>query len=200
VGNELTIGTKSPAVRAVVIGASAGGVEALLSILPGFSPTYPLPIMVVLHVPPDKRSILAEVFQVKCRLAVREAEDKEPIEGGTVYFAPPDYHMQVEPDCRLSLSVEEPVNFSRPSIDVLFETAAEAYGAGLVGVVLSGANADGARGLKAIQDAGGVGIVQRPSCAVMPAMPQAALDACPSAHVMSLNQITDYLLEAAAPC
>jgi len=127
---------------------------------------------------------------------VREAEDKEPLEAGTVYFAPPDYHLLVELDRRLSLSSEEPVLYSRPSIDVLFESAADAYGSGLVGVVLTGANSDGARGLRAVRDAGGVALVQRPDQAQVAAMPQAALDACPGAVPLSLDEIASFLIAA----
>lgn len=180
-------------VGAVVIGASAGAVDALTAILPALPPDYPLPVMVVVHVPPDKKSLMADLFRYKSRVNVREADDKEPLAPGTVYFAPPDYHLLVEPDRRLSLSSEEPVHFSRPSIDVLFESAADAYGAGLVGVLLTGASADGARGLKAVRDAGGAAVVQHPDEAAVPTMPRAALAACPEASVMTLEQIAGYL-------
>ena len=131
--------------EAVVIGASAGALEALSVILPSLQKGFRLPVMVVVHVPPDKRSVLVELFQAKCRLPVREAEDKEPISGGTIYFAPADYHLLVELDKSLSLSSDEPVLFSRPSIDVLFESAADAYGSALIAIVLTGANQDGAK-------------------------------------------------------
>lgn len=180
-------------IQAIVIGASAGALEALSVILPGLPASFPLPIMIVVHVPPDKTSILAELFRQKCRIDVREAEDKEPIKAGTIYFAPPDYHLQVEADHRLSLSNDEAVLFSRPSIDVLFESAADAYGAGLLAVVLTGANHDGAQGAKAISQAGGTIIVQDAAEAFAPAMPQAALAACPDARVLSLAAIADYL-------
>ncbi len=179
--------------QAIVIGASAGALEALSVILPTLPATFSLPIMIVVHVPPDKRSILAELFRQKCRIQVREAEDKEPVKGGTVYFAPPDYHLSVEDDKRLSLSNEEPVLFSRPSIDVLFESAADAYGPGLIAVVLTGANHDGARGAKAVADAGGTTIVQRADEAFAPAMPEAAIAASPHAQVLSLAEIAEYL-------
>ena len=136
------------AVEAIVIGASAGALEALSAILPALPEGFRLPVIVVVHVPPDKRSVLAELFQAKCRVSVREAEDKEPIVGGTVYFAPPDYHLLVEADEHLSLSSDEPVLFSRPSIDVLFESAADAYGPALIAIILTGANQDGAEGMR----------------------------------------------------
>ncbi|MES2788205.1 MAG: chemotaxis protein CheB [Planctomycetota bacterium] len=186
-------------IEAIVIGASAGALETLSLLLPALPRGYPWPLMSVVHLPPDKNSVLAELLRAKCHVDVREAEDKEPICGGTVYFAPPDYHLLVEADRRLSLSSEEAVQYSRPSIDVLFESAADAYGAGLVGVILTGANSDGARGLKAVVDAGGTAIVQRPDQARASAMPQAALDACPDAQVMSIDEIVAYLLEIIPP-
>jgi len=188
--------TRARIAEAVVVGASAGAVEALSAILPTLPGDYPLPLLVVVHLPPDRKSVMVELFRSRCRLDVREAEDKEPIEGGVVYFAPPDYHLLVEPDRRLSLSGDEPVHYSRPSVDVLFETAVDAYGPGLVGVVLSGANNDGARGLRAVHDAGGTAVVQRPDLAFAAAMPAAALVACPDARAMTLEEIAIFLKEA----
>jgi two-component system, chemotaxis family, protein-glutamate methylesterase/glutaminase len=184
--------------EAIVIGASAGALEALSSLLPGLPADYRLPILVVVHLPPDKTSLLAELLRVRCAIRVREAEDKEPIEPGVVYFAPPDYHLLVEEDKRLSLSDDEPVLFSRPSIDVLFESAADAYAGGLIGVVLTGANSDGANGLKAVVEAGGVAVVQSPGSAYAVAMPEAAIAACPAARVLPVNEIAAYLREVGA--
>lgn len=181
------------AIRAVVIGASAGALEALSVLLPALPADYPLPILVVVHIPPDKRSVLAELFRAKTKLVVLEAEDKEPIRPGAVYFAPPNYHLLVETDQSLSISTDEPVLFSRPSIDVLFESAADVFGPALAAVILTGANHDGAAGLKAVADAGGKAIVQDPSAAFAPAMPEAALAICPQAKIMSLEDIAAYL-------
>lgn len=180
---------------AVVIGASAGAVEALGTLLPSLQPGFRLPVIVVVHLPPDRRSAMAELFRVKCALDVREAEDKEEIVAGTIYFAPPDYHLLIEADKVFSLSCDAPVLFSRPSIDVLFESAADAYGPMLIGIVLTGANGDGARGLKAIIDAGGRGLIQTPSSAFASAMPEAALGLNPTAHSMTLEAIAAYLAE-----
>jgi two-component system chemotaxis response regulator CheB len=177
------------AIEAVVIGASAGGLEALSAILPTLPASFKPPIFIVVHVPPDRRSLLPELFRSKCRVRVCETEDKEPIVGGTVYFAPPDYHLLVERDNYLSLSSDEPVFYSRPSIDVLFESAADAYGPALMAVILSGANEDGAAGLAVVAEAGGVAIVQDPDEAYAPAMPEAALASCPSARVLPLGGI-----------
>jgi two-component system chemotaxis response regulator CheB len=181
--------------EAVVIGASAGALEALSLILPGLPADYGLPVMIVVHLPPDKKSVLAELFQAKCGIEVHEAEDKEPISGGTVYFAPPDYHLLVEADKSLSLSNDEPVFYSRPSLDVLFESAADAYGPNLIAIVLTGANQDGAKGLKAVADAGGTTIVQNPQGAYASAMPEAAIAECPEAQILSLKEIAVYLQE-----
>jgi two-component system chemotaxis response regulator CheB len=186
-------------VEAIVVGASAGALEALTELLAPLPASFRLPILVVVHLSPDRKSILAELLDAKCQLEVREADDKEPIEPGTIYLAPPDYHLLVEPDKRLSLSSEEPVHYSRPSIDVLFETAAEAFGPRMIGVILTGANDDGARGLKGIRDAGGITIVQRPELAHVATMPQAALTACPEARALSLDEITTFLQEFSPP-
>jgi two-component system chemotaxis response regulator CheB len=185
--------TEPAIVKAVVIGASAGAVQALQTVLPALPPTYALPVLVVVHVPSDRSNVLLPLFQAKCRITVKEAEDKERMTGGVIYFAPSDYHLLVEADGSLALSTDEAVNYSRPSIDVLFESAADAYGSELVGVILTGANNDGAAGLKAVMDAGGVAIVEDPAGAYASAMPHAALEACPSATTMNLNAIALYL-------
>ncbi|HEX4408565.1 MAG TPA: chemotaxis protein CheB [Xanthobacteraceae bacterium] len=179
--------------EAVVIGASAGALEALSVILPALPAEYRLPVIIVVHIPPDKRSVLVELFQAKCAVKVEEAEDKIAIRDGTAYFAPPDYHLLIERDKSLSLSSDEPVLFSRPSIDVLFESAADAYGPALIGVLLTGASQDGAHGMKAIVESGGMAIVQDPHSAFAPAMPEAAIAACPGALVLSLQDIATYL-------
>lgn len=181
-------------IEAIVLGASAGAVEALSVLLPTLPRGYALPpLLVVVHSPADQKSVLAELFQTRCQVAVKEAEDKEPIRAGTIYFAPPNYHLLVEPDRRLSLSSDPPVLLSRPSIDVLFESAADVYGPALAGIILTGASSDGARGLQAVCEAGGIALVQSPESAHAPAMPVAALAASPSACVMSLEQIAEFL-------
>lgn len=184
--------------KAIVIGASAGAVQALLAILPALPASFALPILVVVHIPPDRDNMLVPLLQAKCRAKVKEAEDKEPIERGVIYFAPSDYHLLVEADQSLALSSDEHVNYSRPSIDVLFESAADAYGPGLVGVILTGANHDGAEGLRRVHAAGGVAIVQDRAEAYAAAMPDSALEACPSAHAMTINAITTYLTSLGA--
>jgi two-component system, chemotaxis family, protein-glutamate methylesterase/glutaminase len=182
-------------IEAVVIGASAGALDALNIVLPALPAGYRRPVIVVIHIPADRPSVLVELFQKRCNVKVREAEDKEPLKEGTIYFAPPDYHLLIEKDKSLALSDDEPVLFSRPSIDVLFESAADAYGSALLGIILTGANQDGANGIKAVMKAGGMAVVQRPESAFAPTMPQAALAAAPSAHVLSLEKIAAYLQE-----
>ena len=181
--------------RAVVLGASAGAVQALSRILPVLPCDFPLPVLVVVHVPPGRRNVLAPLFAAKCNLKVREPDDKEPIVPGTILFAPPDYHMLVESEHTVSLSVEGPVQFSRPSIDVLFESAADAYGSGLVGAVLTGANHDGAEGLRAVVEAGGTALVEDPASAAYPVMPGAALALVPGAESLSLSALAQRLLD-----
>lgn len=180
--------------RAVAIGASVGAIGALMAILPELQEGFPFPVFVVVHVPPDKRSLLPDLFADRCRLPVKEAEDKEPVVAGTIYFAPADYHLLVEEDFSLSLSNEEPVLFSRPAVDPLFESATDAYGEGLVAVVLTGASADGADGLRAAGEAGATCLVQLPGSAEGPTMPGAALAACPSARALSLREIASALV------
>ena len=179
--------------RAVAIGVSAGAIEALSGILPKLPGNFPLPILIVVHIPPDRRSMLSELFATRCALQIKEAEDKEDIVDGTVYFAPPNYHLQVEADFRLSLSSDEPVLFSRPSIDVLFETAADAFGEGLIGIILTGASSDGAKGLLAVSNAGGAAWVQSPETAEVPTMPEAALRGNSRAQPLTLRAMVDKL-------
>lgn len=186
------------AIRAVAIGASAGAVQALLDILPPLPATLPVPVLIVVHVPPGRDNALVSLFAGRCAVLVKEAEDKEPVLPGTIYFAPSDYHLLVERDGTLALSSDEHVNFSRPSIDVLLETAADAFAAGLVGIVLTGANHDGAAGLRAVCEAGGLGIVQDPATASSPAMPAAALALCPTARVETIDGITTFLVALAS--
>lgn len=180
-----TTAAAQTAYDAIVVGGSSGAVEALTALLPPLPATLRASVAVVLHLPRDRRSLLADIFRGRCALPLREAHDKDAVEPGTVYFAPPDYHLLMDQGPRLSLSVDPPVHFSRPSIDVLFESAADLFGPRLVGIVLSGANEDGARGLAAIRDGGGLTLVQDPASAPMPAMPQAALASGRVDHILT---------------
>jgi two-component system chemotaxis response regulator CheB len=180
-------------VDAVVIGASAGGVQALSALLPALSPETRAPIFIVVHVPRDKPNVLAEIFARKCALPVHEAEDKEPVAPGVVYIAPSNYHMLVDDGPQISLSADDPVHHSRPSIDVLFESAIEIYRERLLGMILSGANEDGALGLAAIKDAGGLTVVQKPDTALAPLMAMSALALRPADWVLPLEEIAAML-------
>ena len=184
-----------PRIEAVVIGASAGGVEALLTLLGPLRKGYVLPIIIVLHLPEERRSHLAEVFSRRLAMPVREAEDKQDIEAGTVYFATPGYHLSIEADRSLSLSLEERVHHSRPSIDYLFESAADVYGPTLAAILLTGANQDGARGLACVKRCGGLTIVQDPEEAQVATMPLAALKVQQPDHVLPIHGIGRLLVE-----
>lgn len=188
-------GRAAPARRfgAIVIGASAGGVDALSVLLPALPPTLAAPVFVVLHLPRDRPSLLVELFGRKCALPVREAQDKEPPQPATVYFAPPDYHLLIDAGPQLALSVDDPVRFSRPSIDVLFESAADVYRERLLAIVLTGANDDGADGLGAVLRAGGGAVVQDPQSAHMSLMPASAIARNPGVTVLALTAIAALL-------
>jgi two-component system chemotaxis response regulator CheB len=157
---------------ALVIGGSAGSFEVLRRILPPLR-TRDLVAIVVIHQSPNGGDI-ADAFRTIASLPCATVEDKQPVLPGTLWFAPPGYHLLVEREGCFSLSVDAPVNFSRPSIDVLFESAAEAWGPRLAGLVLTGANDDGARGLARIAECGGIGLVQDPADAEVALMPTAA--------------------------
>jgi two-component system, chemotaxis family, protein-glutamate methylesterase/glutaminase len=176
-------------IEAVVIGASAGGIQALSVVLPALPANLRAPVFIVLHLPRDRPSVLAEIFSRKCAVPVREAEDKEEVVPGTVYFAPANYHLLVDAGPQLALSADDPVHHSRPSVDVLFESASEIYKERLLGIILSGANEDGAQGLAAIHDAGGVTIVQQPDTASAPNMAVSALKLRPADRVLPLEEI-----------
>jgi two-component system, chemotaxis family, protein-glutamate methylesterase/glutaminase len=180
-------------IRLVVIGGSAGGVAALGTLLPALPADFSLPVVVILHLPPSRTSLLADLFGRKCRLPVVEAYDKAPLEPGHIYFSPPDYHLMIERDFTFGLSVDGPVNFSRPSIDVLLESAAASLGGEVLAIILTGTNADGASGMKAVRDAGGIGWVQEPGSAHSPTMPRAALERGGADAILALDEMVQAL-------
>ena len=183
---------------AVVIGVSAGGVEALKVLLPALPASFPLPVAIVQH--RDRRSdgFLAAYLGSMSTIAISEAEDKEPFCAGHAYLAPGGYHLLIEADLSLSLSADPRVNYSCPSIDVLFESAADVFASSLIGIVLTGANADGAQGLKAIKARGGLAVVQDPNTASATAMPRAALEATTVDHVVDLAGMAPLLIRLSA--
>jgi two-component system chemotaxis response regulator CheB len=180
---------------AVVIGGSAGAVDLLGALLPALPANYALPVIVVVHLPARRTSLLPAVFAHRCALPVREPEDKQPISSG-VWFAPPDYHLLVEADHTFSLSIDQPVRFSRPSIDVLFESAARAYATRLLGIVLTGANDDGAVGAQAIRKFGGVLAVQSPETAIASEMPRAAIERSSPQLVGTVRELANMMMIA----
>lgn len=179
-------------IRLVAIGCSRGGLSAMEQILPHLPASYDVPIAVVQHRAKDSTPLLASVMQRYCAVPVLEPDDKTEIEAGRVYLAPANYHLQVE-DSFFTLSVDLPVHYSRPSVDVLFETAADTFGADVIGVILTGANDDGAEGARAIRRAGGIVIVQDPATAEAPDMPRAAIASANVDHILPLEQIGPFL-------
>ncbi|MBV8853847.1 MAG: chemotaxis protein CheB [Sinobacteraceae bacterium] len=186
-------------IEAVVIGASAGGIEALSVLLPALPQNLRAPVFIVLHLPRERPSLLVEIFERRCALRVKEAEDKEPIAAGTVYFAPPDYHLLIEATGQLALSADEAVHYSRPSIDVLFQSAADVYAEKLLGIILSGGSEDGTDGLQAVHTAGGVTVVQQPEDALVPYMVRSALQRAPADFVVTLAELARLLAEMPLP-
>lgn len=170
-----------------------GGSNALPILLKGLPKEFPVPLIIAQHRGKEADLVLLRILQDGCALPVCEPEDKEPIVAGRVYIAPADYHLLVEPG-NLALSTECPVHYARPSVDVLFESAADAYGNAVIGVVLTGANLDGAQGAARIKARGGLVVVQDPSSAERPEMPGAAIKAAPVDRILPLSQIAAFLV------
>lgn len=186
-------GMSTQNIELIVIGGSAGAVEALSAILPSLPADFALPVAMVLHLAPNMPSCLVDVLRLSCALTVKEAEDKEPLHAASLYVAPPNYHLLVEKQRCFSLSDDDLVHFSRPSIDVLFESAAEAYGPAALGLLLTGANEDGAHGMACIKEAGGTVLIQSPATALVGTMPGAALHLATPDHVLALPDIGSFL-------
>jgi two-component system, chemotaxis family, protein-glutamate methylesterase/glutaminase len=179
----------------VVVGVSAGGLDAVCLILKGLPKKFGFALIIVQHRSRDSDA-LCQVLQTCSGLPVQEVVDKEAVETGKVYLAPADYHLLID-DGYFALSVDEPELYSRPSIDLTFESVADGYGARAIGVVLTGANRDGARGLRRIVDRGGLALVQDPDTAEVPVMPESALREVPEAEVISLPALAKRLCEIA---
>ena len=179
----------------VVVGSSWGGLRALSLILDGLPDDFPIPLAVAQHRGTESSEVLVRLLQKHTALEVVEASDKDPVASGHVYIAAPDYHLLAERGS-FALSTEGEVRHSRPSIDVLFESASDAYAERLVGVILTGANQDGAAGLRKIRNAGGVTVVQDPTTADRREMPEAAIAAVPEAKVLPLETIAGFLVDA----
>lgn len=179
--------------KAVVIGVSTGGVSALKFLLGSLPENFPAPVLVVTHITPDSDDALAVLLDTLCPIRVKEADEQEFVVPGTVYLAPANYHLLVERGGSLTFSVDPPVNFARPSVDVLFETAADVFGSALIGIVLTGAGSDGSRGLLKIQQSGGITIVQEPADAELSSMPESALQMVKADHIVCLKEIPGLL-------
>ena len=179
--------------KAVIIGGSAGSFQIVTRILNSLNPNFPVPILLCLHRLKHVRSGFVEALSLKANIPVTEPYDKEQLKAGHAYLAPANYHMFLELANRVALSTDEPVNHSRPSIDLSFITAANAYRDKLVGIILSGANRDGAFGLKKVADNGGVTIVQDPTESEVKTMPEAALQLTKVDYVYSTDQIIKFL-------
>lgn len=175
--------------QAIVIGTSAGGLNALKVIFSALSKDFSIPILVVQHISSHSDNYMTKYLNKLCKLNVKEADDKEIIKSGNIYFSPPNFHMMIEDDKSISFSVDDKVNFARPSIDVLFETAVYAYCPELIGIILTGANNDGAKSLKLIIDNGGLAIVQNPNTAEVNTMPQEAIKISKTKNILELKEI-----------
>jgi len=180
--------------EAIVIGTSAGGLHALTVILQAFPKDFSLPVIIVQHRSKDERELLEKILGHKCKIKIRQVEEKEKIHNGIVYFAPPNYHILIESNFTFSLSNDPLVNYSRPSIDVLFQTAANAFRNNLTGIILTGANRDGSEGIKKIKENGGTTIVQNPETAEFNTMPAEAIATGCADYIFNLDEITEYIL------
>jgi two-component system chemotaxis response regulator CheB len=178
----------------VVIGASAGGLHALSALLARIPENYSLPIVIVQHRSKEEKDLLENVLQQKCKIKIKQADEKEKIMPGMVYIAPANYHLLVEENRTFSLSSDETINYSRPSIDVLFETAAEVFRDRLIGIILTGANRDGANGMKAVHSHKGLTIAQNPGEAEYPEMPLASIRTGAVEHILLLKEIHHFLI------
>lgn len=177
----------------IVVGSSAGGLKALEQVLGSLPRGFPVPIVTVQHRARESTDAYAEVIGRSTALPVREIEDGDPLRGPGIYLAPPDYHVLIEPG-RMVLSIDDPVSYSRPSIDVLFESATDVYGSKVCAVLLTGANADGAKGLARVKAGGGYAIVQDPETAESPEMPAAGIAMAPVDRVLPLDAIAKELV------
>lgn len=181
--------------KAIVIGASAGGMQTIGDILSKLPLNFPVPIIIVQHLSPNSKGYMAKYLNKVTELMVKEADEKEMIMAGVVYVSPANYHLLVENDETLSLTVEPKVNYSRPAIDLLFETAADVYQDKLIGIILTGANKDGSHGLQKIKERGGLAIVEDPDTAVVNTMPKAAIEATAIDYILKADEVAQKIIE-----
>lgn len=185
--------------KAIVIGGSSGLIPELVALFSSLPWSFPLPIVVAAHIHRSNDGNLVRFYRDRASIQVKEAEDKEQIQSNTIYFAPPDYHLLIEPDESFTLNMDDKVCFARPSIDVLFQSAGFAFGENLIGVLMSGANYDGAKGICEIKRYGGVTVAQNPDVAEYPVMPQAAIDTGNVDKIMTRPQLVDFILSKGIP-
>ena len=183
--------------KAIVIGTSAGGMKALTFILSNLPEDYPMTVFIAQHLHPVQDGYFVQYYSELCKLRVKEPQSGEKIQSGFVYFAPPNYHLLIENDMSMSLSTSEKVNYARPSIDVLFDSASDAYLSELIGIILTGANDDGAKGMLTIKKNGGLTIVQDPANSEYPVMPGAAIKLVEIDYIKPLDEIPNLLKEIA---
>ena len=181
--------------EAIVIGVSSGGMSALKILSSSLPMHFNIPIIIVQHLSAHSDGHWIKLLNEKSQLNIKEADEKDTIEKGYIYIAPPNYHLLIEKDKTFSLTIDERVNFARPSIDVLFESAAEAYTNKLIGIVLTGSNSDGTKGIKRIKDCGGLAIIQDPKTAESEYMPKSAIAAIVSDYILPLEDIIELLIQ-----
>lgn len=179
----------------IVIGASAGGIQAIPPVLENLPEDFGIPIVICSHIFPSEETYFPDFLKSKTLLEVKEADEKEEIKPGVIYTSAPDYHLMIDYNKTFAFSVDRRVNFSRPSIDVLFFSAADVYGAGVTAVILSGANTDGTKGAVYIKERGGSVLVQSPQTALSPVMPQSVIDNCEVDDIQSPEQICENLMK-----
>jgi len=191
--NLLHIDGAGQPTRLLVIGGSAGSLQVVLGLLTNLRAGFPLPILLILHRNNVFESSLEELLASRTDLPIKEVEEKEPVIRGTLYLCPADYHVLVEKNQTFSLDYSERIHYSRPSIDVGFRSAADVYGPGLIGLLLSGGNADGAEGLEYIQEKGGITVVQDPATADVPYMPQQAISRMKADFIVPAGELPDFI-------
>ena len=177
----------------VIIGGSAGSLEVLLQLLPNLNTLNSFALVIVLHRKSGEDNLLENLIRLKTKVPVQDVDDKTPLEPGNIYIAPSDYHLLFEKEHTLSLDTSEKVNYSRPSIDVAFESAAEIYGSTLIAILLSGANADGTKGLEIVKKSGGITVVQKPASAEVPFMPVNAIANMQPDYVLDISGILKFV-------
>jgi two-component system chemotaxis response regulator CheB len=185
--------------KLLVIGGSAGSLQVILSLLAAIGEGFPMPVLILLHRNGGFESSLEDIFSSRTSLPIREVEEKDPLRAGTIYLCPADYHVLLEKDHSFSLDYSERVHFSRPSIDVTFRSAADIFGPGLICLLLSGGNSDGAEGMQYVQERGGLTAVQDPATADVPYMPQQVINRMKVDFIVPTDDIPRFVRQLGEP-